>query len=117
MWWIYDIVRIGSSPVIAYDDFKVAADVSHWAYVLTVITVMGFLGFALSIWSINRQRAQKAREIMLLQAECANPDNQPYGARPLAASFRGYGTTLPPNAMGAPGMYPGARARAAGALC
>lgn len=118
LWWIYDIVRIGSSPVVASDDFRLAADVSHWAYVLTVITVMGVLGFAISIWSINRQRVMKAREIMLLQAECADPDSQPvplfktsgpaYSTRPMSASFRGYGTTLQPS-MGTPAVFSGPR--------
>lgn len=102
VWWIYDVVRVGSSPIFASDDYRVSADVSHWAYVLTVITLMGVIGFGLSIWSINRQRVLKAREIMLLQAEVADPDNQPlyktsgaaYGARPPSVSFRGYGTTM-----------------------
>jgi len=97
VWWIYDVVRVGSSPIFAADDYRVAADVSHWAYVLTVITLMGVIGFGLSIWSINRQRVLKAREIMLLQAEIADPDNQPFfktsgPAGPV--SFRGYGTTM-----------------------
>ncbi|CAK0892281.1 unnamed protein product [Prorocentrum cordatum] len=96
VWWIYDVVRVGprSSPIFASDDYRVSADVSHWAYVLTVITLMGVIGFGLSIWSINRHRVLKAREIMLLQAEVADPDNQPMYKSSGPVSFRGYGTTM-----------------------
>lgn len=106
VWWIYDVVRIGSSPVMTANNFKVAADVQHWAFVLTVLCVMGFLGFTLSIWSINRQRVQKAREVMLLRSADGGPSLS-FGSwtsasgqwrpapQPIPVGFRGYGTTLP----------------------
>jgi TM2 domain-containing membrane protein YozV len=112
IWWIFDIVRIGSSPVYAADDFRVAANVSHWAYVLAVITTMGLIGLALSIFSINRQRALKAREILLLQAEWAQLEGQPaathksagtnaFASTPVySAAVLGYGATA------AQGTYP-----------
>lgn len=95
VWWIYDIVRIGSSAVLTSDRFRVDNNVHHWAFVLVVICFMGFLGFGLSIWSINHHRMQKARELILLRAE------GPRGAVPTRrqgsmgpAGFTGYGTTL-----------------------
>jgi len=105
VWWIYDIVRIGSSPVMTSSTFRVANDVHHWAFVLVVICFMGFLGFGLSIWSINYHRKQKARELILLRAD------GPRGAVPSRRSgnmgppaFTGYGTTL---AASAPSATPG----------
>lgn len=65
IWWIYDIVRVGSSPVHAADSFRVSANVEHFAFVLTVVTFMGFLGFAISCWSISYHRAKAAQEVML----------------------------------------------------
>lgn len=69
LWWLYDIVRIGSSPVKTSQRFRVAADVPHWAFVLMLLFFTGFMGFSLSIWSINRQRAKRAEQIMLLRME------------------------------------------------
>jgi len=79
LWWIYDIVRIGSVPVMTVDKFRVANDVEHWAFVLVVLSFMGFLGFALSIWSIDRHRLQKAREIILLRAQGPEPAQKSFG--------------------------------------
>jgi len=106
VWWIFDIVRIGSSPVVTSDSFRVANDVEHWAYVLVLLCFLGVVGFSLSIWSIHRQRVQKARELMLLSLEGGVPMG--YGAaahqvpmtapswqpQPAEANFRGYATTL-----------------------
>lgn len=107
LWWIFDVVRIGSSPVTTSDSFRVANDVEHWAFVLAVLCFTGFVGFALSIWSIQRQRVQKARELMVLSLEGGVPMG--YGAaaqapaptmapswqsQPGEAGFRGYSTTL-----------------------
>lgn len=69
IWWIYDVVRIGSSPVPTAASFRVSSDVPHWAYVLIVVCFAGVLGFSLSVWSINNQRVKKAREMILLRAE------------------------------------------------
>lgn len=95
IWWIYDVVRIGSSAVSTSDQFRVANNVHHWAYVLVVICAMGFLGFVLSVWSINYHRMKKARELILLRAEGprgAAPMRRQGGAAP--QGFTGYGTTL-----------------------
>jgi len=112
VWWIYDVVRIGSSPVLSANRFNVAGDVAHWAFVLTVICFMAFLGFAISLWSINHHRLQKARDLILLRSEMPKGASQPQpfqdSVRPFGPApgpqaplrggghtgFSGYGTTL-----------------------
>mmetsp|Transcript_22097 Transcript_22097/g.63288 ORF Transcript_22097/g.63288 Transcript_22097/m.63288 type:complete len:267 (-) Transcript_22097:51-851(-) len=68
-WWIFDVVLIGSTPVKTSDSFRVANDVDHWVFVLLVLSFAGVLGFAASIWSIHRDRVQKARELLSLKLE------------------------------------------------
>eukprot|EP00416_Gambierdiscus_australes_P035875 CAMPEP_0171109586 /NCGR_PEP_ID=MMETSP0766_2-20121228/70863_1 /TAXON_ID=439317 /ORGANISM="Gambierdiscus australes, Strain CAWD 149" /LENGTH=238 /DNA_ID=CAMNT_0011571341 /DNA_START=161 /DNA_END=877 /DNA_ORIENTATION=- len=93
IWWIYDIVRIGSSPVLTANQFRVAHNVHHWAFVLVVLCFTGFLGFALSIWSINHHRLQKARDLILLRS------SGPRGAVP--HKRRGMGSFVPAPSYGA----------------
>mmetsp|Transcript_25494 Transcript_25494/g.85327 ORF Transcript_25494/g.85327 Transcript_25494/m.85327 type:complete len:266 (-) Transcript_25494:73-870(-) len=69
VWWIFDVARIGSSPVSTVDSFRVAADVEHWAFVLCFLSFTAVLAFGLSIWSINREQVKKAREILILRTE------------------------------------------------
>lgn len=69
VWWLYDIVRIGSGPVYA-SDFRVAPDLPFWGYVLTVLFIFVIGGFAVSLVSILRYRNKKRKDVMLLlQAE------------------------------------------------
>lgn len=86
LWWIYDLVRIGSSPVGTAASFKVMNNVPHWAFVLSATALFVALGFIYSAWSIQRQRVQKQREVMMLQAESAALESQ--------RRFSGYGSTL-----------------------
>ena len=32
IWWVLDIIRIGSAPVYAHE-YRLAADLPHWAFV------------------------------------------------------------------------------------
>lgn len=76
-WWLIDIVRIGSSNVYA-SDFRTAADLPHWAFVLTVVCfafVVGFIIVASSTWRTIRNRRKDA---LLLQAEESNAQTPPY---------------------------------------
>merc|ERR1712113_656133 len=43
VWWIIDIVRIGSAPIYA-SDFRLAADLPHWAYVFISVGFFAALG-------------------------------------------------------------------------
>ncbi|CAE7257970.1 unnamed protein product, partial [Symbiodinium pilosum] len=63
LWWLFDVVRVGSAPVYA-DDFKVAADLPHWLYLLIVILVFGGIGLVYSLELYGRQRRQKRQEAM-----------------------------------------------------
>ena len=49
IWYLYDVCRIGSSPVLTRSSFAVAADLPHLAFVLSVVTLMLILGFAVSM--------------------------------------------------------------------
>lgn len=69
VWWLYDIVRIGSTAVHTKQHFRLAADVHHWAFVLAVICYMGIIGLIVSLWSINHHQLKKARELILLRSE------------------------------------------------
>lgn len=95
IWYLYDLVRIGSAPVLTADKFLVINDLHHAAFVLTVIMLMGVLGFGLSAWSISRQKNIKAREILLLGAEGppAAHAAATYGST-APNSFHGYGQPL-----------------------
>merc|ERR1712039_1041523 len=68
-WWIHDAVRIGGSPVRTADGILVANDVPHYTYVLVLVTFACVLGFSVSIWSIERHRIKRLRELLLLRAE------------------------------------------------
>jgi len=91
IWYLFDIVRIGSSSVLTLDRFRVTEDMNRWAFVLLIIVVTGFWGFLLSIISIYRQRLKKARELMLLKLEM--PDAQ--GFEPQKIEYAPPSTPLP----------------------
>mmetsp|Transcript_35370 Transcript_35370/g.75402 ORF Transcript_35370/g.75402 Transcript_35370/m.75402 type:complete len:556 (+) Transcript_35370:109-1776(+) len=65
-WWIIDVVRTGSGPVYA-SDFRVANDLPHWVFVLSTVTIFGFVGFAWGLESYMTFRKQKRAEILKFQ--------------------------------------------------
>lgn len=69
VWYVYDLVRIGSSPVYTSSGFRLAADLSHAAFILLAIVTMLFFGFAISVYCIMVHKNKKAHELMLLQAK------------------------------------------------
>lgn len=115
LWYLFDLCRIGSTPPLTRYNFRAAADLPHFAFVLTVVTAMLFFGFAISIWSIQRQRVKKAHELLLLrmdqidaqeeevekqplprQPQYSMRQSEPPAAVPLGpTSFSGYGAVLP----------------------
>mmetsp|Transcript_10745 Transcript_10745/g.19877 ORF Transcript_10745/g.19877 Transcript_10745/m.19877 type:complete len:551 (-) Transcript_10745:87-1739(-) len=66
IWWGIDIIRIGSAPVYA-GRFKAAADLPHWAFVLTAVTFAMLIGFSCAYVVTTEFRARKRRETLLLQ--------------------------------------------------
>lgn len=101
VWWVYDMMRIGSTAVYCQSGFKVKHDLSEWMFVYSACTFSCFIGFALSILSIERHRVKKAREVMILQNEAlAQPQNissasletgMPPPSTTNYSSFGGYG--------------------------
>lgn len=68
IWWVADIIRIGSAPV-ASNSYRVAADLPHWVYVLTCVMFAVFLGFALAYNVATSHRAARRRDAMLLNED------------------------------------------------
>jgi len=68
LWWVVDIIRIGSAPVYAHD-FRAAADLPHWAFVLVSVTFAFSLGFVLVGIATLRHRRRKRKDALLMQAE------------------------------------------------
>jgi len=68
VWWITDVIRVGSAPVYAHD-YRLAADLPHWAFVITVVMFTFTLGFLLVGCSTFRHIRSKRKEALLLQAE------------------------------------------------
>lgn len=67
-WWIYDLVRIGSTAVVTNGGFKVEQDVDQRAFALSVIALSMFIGFAVSTWSVGAQaKRDREREALLIK--------------------------------------------------
>ena len=99
IWWVLDIIRIGSAPVYAHD-YRLAADLPHWAFVITVVMFTFTVGFLIVGCSTFRHIRRKRKEALLLQAEEALhgfdiPAPGGFGSKmPMQTSFaRGYGAT------------------------
>jgi len=94
IWWVFDIVRIGSCPVMSASGFKVSQDIKHWAFVLSASFFFAMLSVILSVWSIEVHRRRKAKEVLLLKAEAADfgsLNSGSYGPSPVAFQS-GYGS-------------------------
>lgn len=107
LWYVFDVCRIGSSAVLTNGGWRVAADLPHFVFVVSALTATAFIAFAISIWSIRRQRSDKAHELCLLRDDPrhmqANEwDNDDSDATNKEPSFSGYGATLPHSATRVP---------------
>lgn len=67
-WWLYDIVRLGCYPAYAYN-FRVAADLPHWAFVLVTVSLAITLGFVIIGALVARHRYRRRKDALLMQAE------------------------------------------------
>jgi len=115
-WWIVDIVRTGSDPVYA-SQYRVAHNLSHWAFVLGTFTSFVLLGFAIAGYTIlNDRRSKRCHAMALHQAEennCADYQrkSEQMKLRDVSRSytapmgFSGYGATLPTNLPNAAAPY------------
>jgi len=103
IWYVVDIIRIGSAPVYA-SNFRVGNDLPHWAFVLVTVVLAFLLGFALVFWSTLRHRRKKRKEALLMQSEeeargiGATDFNPAFVPQPPQAGFggqSGYGSMQP----------------------
>jgi len=67
-WWLFDIVRIGSAPVYSFN-YRVANDLPHWAFVLSLLTYLLVVSFLFVGYYTLQQRAKRRRDVLLLQQE------------------------------------------------
>jgi len=68
VWWLVDLVRIGSSPIYA-TDYRLAADLPHAAYVFITVVFFTLMGAAIFwIWGLQMKKIQRKNKKML-QAE------------------------------------------------
>lgn len=70
LWWIYDVVRLGSAPVYA-NSFRLAADLPRWTYVLSTVTLALLVGFVIVSNSALKVMRQRRKNEMLLHAEAS----------------------------------------------
>lgn len=68
VWWLIDIIRIGSAPVHT-DSFRVAADLPHWAFALITVSTACTSGFVCAYVSVLKYRARRRKDALCLQGE------------------------------------------------
>jgi len=83
VWWVLDIIRIGSAPVPS-TSYRTASDLPHYVFVLTCVMYTVFLGFAVAYVVTTTFRARKRKEAMLLQQD---EDNRQLEAKPFCDSY------------------------------
>lgn len=87
VWWLIDVVRIGSAPVMAFE-FRLAGDLPHWAFVLSLVSFFLFIGFAVATYYTLLYRYQRRKDGMLMQVEEeARRWNEIKGPRPNQGTF------------------------------
>jgi hypothetical protein len=69
VWWIIDIVRIGSSPIYAGNGFRLAADLPHWLYVGSSVLVFALLGGGVFAYGASEVKKRQLTNKMLKKAE------------------------------------------------
>lgn len=68
IWWLVDVVRIGSAPVYAWN-YRVANDLPHWAYAITSILTAFCLGVLIAVYSVNKNIRAQRKATMLLRSD------------------------------------------------
>lgn len=121
LWWLVDIVRTGSGAVYAHN-YRVAADLPHWVYVLVTISIFMMVGFWVAIESYLSFRKKKRDDSLKLAEYEESPQQLPKmdeldgprfrtpgGSRSFDGrrEFSGYGATIPMPHPNANAPYPG----------
>merc|ERR1719161_971176 len=68
IWWLFDVIRIGSAPVLTAE-FRLAGDLPHWAFVLSLVSFFLVLGFLIAARTTLLHRYQRRKDGMLMQVE------------------------------------------------
>jgi len=68
VWWLIDVIRIGCAPVMTAQ-FRLAGDLPHWAFVLSLVTFFLLVGFLAAARTTLQHRYQKRKDGMLMQVE------------------------------------------------
>jgi len=68
VWWLYDVIRIGSAPVYSAR-WRVAADLPHWAFVLSIVTFFLTLSFIFAGRAALQHRVKKRQDAMFMKAD------------------------------------------------
>jgi len=68
IWWLIDVIRIGCAPVMALE-FRLAADLPHWAFVLSLVSFFLLVGFLVAARTTLLSRYQRRKDGMLMQVE------------------------------------------------
>jgi TM2 domain-containing membrane protein YozV len=68
VWWAIDVIRIGSAPVQG-GAFKTAADLPHWAFVLSTVSVAVLVGFIIAWNTAINHIQQRRKDAFLMQME------------------------------------------------
>jgi len=84
VWWVVDIIRIGSAPVPA-SNYRVAADLPHYAFVLSCVMFSLFLGFVIAYFATTINRSRKRKDALLLQN---NEENRQLEAKPFGDAYQ-----------------------------
>lgn len=68
MWWLTDIVRVGSGAVYT-SKYRVAADLPHWAFMLITVSTFTLASFLYAIYSYMAYRIRKREAYMQTRDE------------------------------------------------
>lgn len=104
-WWIFDIIRIGSTQVYTGNKFRLAADLPHYVFVISSVMLAGFLGFSIAYIVTRRFRSKRRKEGYLKQMEDARNQEEevcktfaePYGMGDKNYGSLGFGGMPPTN--------------------
>lgn len=68
LWWIIDIVRIGSGPVYA-ENYRLAADLDHGTFIIFTVVMFSLLGWKLFGTLASVERAANKKAALYAKAE------------------------------------------------
>jgi len=68
MWWVFDIVNIGSAPIYAAE-YRLAYDLPHWFYVTFTIMLFAVLGYVFFGVMQRADRFRKAQQKFMMQED------------------------------------------------